>query len=1525
MKQYKKIVISFVSLILCISMLIPVMSISAHQKETEYVKDLKLIYADSEEEAKEQLPSGYYLVKGNINANTKREGVYVCYSTTTDPEEAITDIKVMHESGGFQRTDFSASLEKALDGVYALAADLVIAIDEFAQNYRDGVPSAVYAKNVLDYFTYDENTLLGDYMVSGKGTYREYGQMILMCHEDILNPILSLVSMGVQQRSGENWIDKLADVDPSSYDSSDDAVYRERAVKLRTILQQFNDVYCYINGYDGVTYSYKDLTDENDKDFFAQMSENKDMFTLVQGVLQSYSVGVDSLWGQYGCTAEDLFIIGLNEPLNLHDSYALLDCLTPGQEIMLRVGGVYNFLISTQNTQEVLDQAIEHIKSQIPDGEKIPIWDGVNLDIFSSEVALTNETQRSIATGKQYDLFARDVDTLKQHYKNIATVITSAISIAACTVLVVKCSLPLLTLGFTKLGMMGAAATVSAFAASAVVTGILFYAGITFMVVGIICAIVMLFFIDDIINWLASEDYERTSIPKYMVDEVLTPEGVSTYTYYRRVDNVKTDEELDLDTDDNESGSDINVNDGYRWMAIYTTNKATAGNPIEADMLVVQTTPSAPEGYAPVSMFGKNTAVNLNSYVDQNSAKYTAIYMYFKQEARTTVVSEKVYIGGIKLEEGSHEDVVKKELIDSGYIPLEYDLSPYKDSVMYMGYRLTTNPDDAIRDIRGLYNFEGSAVTYGQLNYGSMGNIGLFSLMVSSTSKNPAPPIVGIKIYKGTDPDPSLGYEPVNEFSGGKAITWGKNNYRIFFVPETTFTEGEDYLAGIETDVYYYNGYSQKVGRNWQYNYYTDLDKYDNNYDTYKAFKTNNYKEQFFDFSLKSTYNRYGNKTNWSDSNNVHILSYKYTTTKNPYRALYSISATVLGGLPEFNDNVSYGGVGYILSPVEMNTNSWYYSHDQIPYGPNYNSSQMGYQGKVDYSYKGGVYIEWETFHCRYDINNLDVTQSFLNKDDANAIYIAGYQSDRTPLKAEDILFSTTILSESEIPENFTAVDSMIGSNSTPTNVAPTAGETQIGTDSINYGFSSVAVMFKIFPEPVYLYYRNEKTVNGETVGQISLKDGKYISGVFISSREKIREGALTSNKDLLCKDISSPLIESNLLSLGATVTYNTHIGSNFSAEDKFENANYTYLGVSRTDDINLAIRDIRLYITEPGEVPTQKVKRTITSNGFTFDVEYTLVGRVSLTEQGNKSDEDCAEERQVYVYVSTHPSLGEPITDVITTTIFEFGAYEPVRTMDGDHLLTAYIKNDQNDGAEIFVDKDYFLKGNHIAFRRTQPDQPYIAEIVIARDNNDAGEAISQLFEAGCTDILNQDLNKGAGGDYIYVGLKRTADKNNAIYDIVFTNDRKTPTDQIGQYKLTSSVELNDGVSGKYIYMYEKRTPDKDGQTPLTDISFYGKNPQNSSVTDGMATHYQTVAVNTNGEIQDLNQSCGFWSDYIYLIKHYSIEPSLPGSLIGTGSIVVIVILLCAMVGAAWYVINKRKKENSNGKINTNVDSNIK
>ena len=74
-------------------------------------------------------------------------------------------------------------------------------------------------------------------------------------------------------------------------------------------------------------------------------------------------------------------------------------------------------------------------------------------------------------------------------------------------------------------------------------------------------------------------------------------------------------------------------------------------------------------------------------------------------------------------------------------------------------------------------------------------------------------------------------------------------------------------------------------------------------------------------------------------------------------------------------------------------------------------------------------------------------------------------------------------------------------------------------------------------------------------------------------------------------------------------------------------------MGITRSDDADDAIRDIRLYIAQKGEYPDKEIKLPITYNGTTFNVTYTLVSRASLTEQGNKSNEACDLERQVYVY----------------------------------------------------------------------------------------------------------------------------------------------------------------------------------------------------------------------------------------------------------------------------------------------------
>ena len=1539
MKKFKKISLIVMSIMLCFTVLCQTVTAEFHTSgnvSERYIRDIKLIYADNVDEAKGQLPEDYSLLENNLNEGTGELGVYVCYSTTKDPEEAITDIKVMHESGGFQRTDFKASLNDAIDGVYSLAQEMTTAINEFIQNYNNGVPAAVYAKEALNYFQYDANTLLGDFMISGKGTYQDYGRMILMCHEDILNPILSLLALGVQQKSGENWIDRLANVDPTAYGSAQDAKYRERATKLRPILQQFNDIYCYVVGYYDTTYTYEDLTDENDKELFTQMAENKDMFTVLQTILRSYTVGIRNT-DEYGeWTAEDMFTIGLNNTMNLYESYALIECLTPGQEIMLRLTGPYNFIIGSQNTDEVLEEARKAIVENLDTDEKVPIWDGVNLDIFEQEVGLTNEAQRSIAAGKQYDIFAKDVDTLAQKYRDIASVVSSAFTIASCSVLVTKCALVLAPKIFSKFGCLAIASAITAFGSSAIVTTLLTVLGITFTVVSIVCSIIITFFLEDIIAWMLTEDYDRTSIPKYMVDEAINKEGISTYAYYQRVDNVRTDEQLELDTEDNESGSDINANEGYRWMALYTSNKSSLGNPIKADFLLVTETGTDKEGYVPLAMFGKTVAENLNGYADKVSSKYPALYLHYSQDNTTPVESEKIYISHIRVESAKHEDEAKKKLTDSGFLVFNHDFGCKDSESTFIGYKLTANANDAVRDIRLLYNCNSSSVTFGDLNYGAMGTIGNFSLMVSSTNSNPAPPVLHLAVYeKNVLPDANLGYEPVNEFSGGMAHTLGRTDYRLYFMPETTYTTGPDYLAGIKSDVYYYNTFTSQTGYSHPIEYFDETDMFENSVDSYRAYKAQNYGEQFFDFDSQTHF--YFAARNSNDSNNYVNLAYKYTTTKNPYRAIYGVTANKSNGLDRFADSVKYAQIGYVLAAAELSYNSSFYTGYKFPYKGdnnknefgnyysfylahenstnNYYSSKNSY-GKADAWYQDlpGTVSRRTAVHSEEYVFNQDITQVLYNSK-MSALYLSGYQANRTPLTVNDIILSKTPLGTSEIPSNFTPVICMIGDSAEPANIVPSHGDAVIGVRPTLGGLSSEDVKAVLY-DKVYMYFRNEKTENGKTVAQSNPKEGKYVSAIYIESREEIRESNIKNSKtdeEILCENIGKAVVENSLFGKGATTTYRININTEFDEDDDIESANYTYVGIQKSDKASEALTDIRLYVAKKGERPEPEINRTITYNGETYPVKYTRVSLASLTEQGDKSDADCALERQVYVYVSSHPSLGAPITEIKMSDMFSYDDFEPVLTMDNKLFITAYNENVKAGGAEIFVEDDYFMHGNQLSFKREGADKPYIQSINVVSDSSEEIQAVTKLLEAGYTDIIKKDLNEDAGGHYIYLGMKRTADKNDAVYDLKLTNNQKNPAKTLGKYTLVSTLDLNYKAGGEYIYLYECRKPASYKYSPLLDLKVGDETVLNITTSTATGSHSEWRVANQDGNSQDLNEEAG--GDYIYLIKVYEYNDNgwLVGSMLSTGSIAAIVAFLVAAAGAVIYVKLKKKRESEN------------
>ena len=163
--------IIYITLGVCMLLQLSPYSAATAESATAYVKDIKLIYAENAADAAKKVPDGYILYEQNINEGTNELGVYICYSVTMDPAQALTDVRLMNENGNFDRGTFNDKMDEALDLLSEQAEAIHKAlVEEFIPNLNKGLPGAVYAYEQLNFFLFDENTPLDDYIKSGKIT-----------------------------------------------------------------------------------------------------------------------------------------------------------------------------------------------------------------------------------------------------------------------------------------------------------------------------------------------------------------------------------------------------------------------------------------------------------------------------------------------------------------------------------------------------------------------------------------------------------------------------------------------------------------------------------------------------------------------------------------------------------------------------------------------------------------------------------------------------------------------------------------------------------------------------------------------------------------------------------------------------------------------------------------------------------------------------------------------------------------------------------------------------------------------------------------------------------------------------------------------------------------------------------------------------------------------------------------------------------------------------------------------------------
>ena len=165
----------------------PVMSLHASAAATQYLSEVIISYGRTDAEAKNWLTqNGYKVVGQNLNEGgeggsealswmglaSEKRSVFLGYKTTTNPEEAITDMKIMNMNGGYSYEAYEKVLEDTKAEKEHFLENIMAALKEYRENYKKpegtaGRTRAKIAHDALNKFKDDDSgALMGDLLLN---------------------------------------------------------------------------------------------------------------------------------------------------------------------------------------------------------------------------------------------------------------------------------------------------------------------------------------------------------------------------------------------------------------------------------------------------------------------------------------------------------------------------------------------------------------------------------------------------------------------------------------------------------------------------------------------------------------------------------------------------------------------------------------------------------------------------------------------------------------------------------------------------------------------------------------------------------------------------------------------------------------------------------------------------------------------------------------------------------------------------------------------------------------------------------------------------------------------------------------------------------------------------------------------------------------------------------------------------------------------------------------------------------------
>jgi hypothetical protein len=615
----------------------------------EYISEVSLIYENSVYEAKEAIAgTDWKLWEKDLNPLADiatLDGVYLIYKTSTNVEDAITDLRVMDMYGGYSTSNYKNQLEATRKEYMKKIAYVRAVAEEFKTLYNAGDKMAELAYRQMNYYKDISETekLMGDFMLNIPSD-DALVTVMMEGNAYIASNLISLLAVGISGGSGKSLAERVNEM-YAIKDTLTDIDYYDDASALAN---EFKELTAVVKRYDALLEDY-DLDDEDMTDEEAQFVVR---YASVALALEKIPYGEETL--------KDFIA---RDSWEIKDLYPVAAALSDGQMALTEMGvftTVLQYNSPSASIEELYAVVEENEKTFTDENGNIEVFDvylGVDRSIFEGNFAFTNAAERNQAvTGEVWNLS----DYLSSEEAN-AAVPTELV---------------------TKMMISGAALALGPSVTSKLAIEMIYWFGATQnKLTGHIA-----------FNWFG--DTFGPAILKYSkfmignghyftggVSKFLTPIGVGLlvaavgitvisvfYGYYNPdytpiPDNIIDIRETDIGdryikytaakvyNDPDGRNADFNAYQGKEWNALYYTKDASAGKCLTPKFVYSENSSAVARRHQAISMFGESEAFNVNSHVFYGSAP--AVYVTIRYSTAKKAAADVPTVVGSMFSDGA--------------------------------------------------------------------------------------------------------------------------------------------------------------------------------------------------------------------------------------------------------------------------------------------------------------------------------------------------------------------------------------------------------------------------------------------------------------------------------------------------------------------------------------------------------------------------------------------------------------------------------------------------------------------------------------------------------------------------------------------------------------------------------------------------------------------------------------------------------------------------------------------------------